>query len=101
MFFKRRELLTLLIYKAALLFPLTLLFIGEDPEEFMNHRLSGYFYVMSLMAYPVLCLTVIPYKIIRRNYSVLAKVFGIFACIIGVLMCAMTLVALAWSTKGW
>lgn len=89
-----------MIYKAVILSPLLIFLVGEDPADYMDHGPSGFLYVHTLMIYPVLCVFVMPFKILRREYSVWAKVFGIIGCVLGAALCFAIILELSFDTTG-
>lgn len=43
----------------------------------MDQGLSGVVYLFAGLIYPLLCLSVIPYKILKREYSATAQIRGL------------------------
>jgi magnesium-transporting ATPase (P-type) len=92
--FTGKDFLILLIYDVILILPVFAVFTKPHfkPHVFMDHGLSGFVYILPRLVYPILCLSLIPYKILKREYSKKAKIWGLLICIFSLLIGLFALV---------
>jgi|GEM_PF-2813238 len=91
-FFKKRELLVLAYYNLIQISPLFLASYYK-PHIFMDHGISGYIFAYSGIIYPFLCLTIIPYTAIKRNYTDINKVVTLLICFVSLIISLFALIA--------
>ena len=78
-FFSNREFWVMPLFNLAQILPYFAVFIKASfkPYVFMDQGLSGVVYLFAGLIYPLLCLSVIPYKILKREYSATAQIRGL------------------------
>lgn len=99
-FFKRRELLVLVIHFGALL-GATALASNYYSQRFATYDVVDTVLSISLLGFFVLCLSVVPYQIITRNYSIVLKAIGVFGCLAMAFGVVAMLLGMSWGRISW
>ncbi|MGK0279110.1 MAG: putative ferric reductase [Litorivivens sp.] len=99
-FLKKRELLVLVIHFGALL-GATALASNYYSERYATYDIVDTVLSLSLLGFLVLCLSVIPYQIITRNYSIVLKVVGVLGCLAMAFGVMAMVFGMSWGRVKW